>query len=120
MEQLFLRGADLFRSRKRPASQITPNESPRMEQVSTMPRLLDNTQEAYSITIPILIVMIPKTTVAAPIIQETAVREIVTEQDVLPDAEEAEECDDICFELLGIYTNAAILHNWESYIMSFI
>jgi hypothetical protein len=93
MEQLFLRGAKLFHFRKCTASQITPNKSPKVEQVPTMPILLDCTQEATPETPPVVIVTIPTTALAAPIIQVIAVREIVTEQEVLSDIEVADESD---------------------------
>jgi hypothetical protein len=67
-EELFLRGAELFWSPiKRPASQITQNESPRMEQVPTMPRLGEDSQEATDVTPPVIIIAIA--TPAAPLIK---------------------------------------------------
>jgi hypothetical protein len=83
--------------------------------VSTVPILLENSQEAASATTPVIIITIPTTTTAAPTIQSTAVRDIAVEQDVLPDTEDAKESDIMIFDLSGIDTNAAILHNWESY-----
>jgi hypothetical protein len=92
---------------KRPASQITTEKNPRVEQVSMFARLSKDSQEATSTTTataPTIIMTTPTPIAAAPIIQATAVRDIVVEQEVLPLTKEAKESE--------IDTNAAILPNW--------
>jgi hypothetical protein len=60
---------------------------------------------------PTIIMMTPTAITAASIIQATAVRDVVVEQDVGPLTQEAKESDEMIFDLSEIDTNAAILHN---------
>jgi hypothetical protein len=121
--ELFARGAELFHTKKHQASQITPEKSPRMEQVSTIPRLSKDIQEATSATTATataIIMTTPTTIAAAPIIQVTSVRDIGVDQDLLPLAQEAKEYDEMILDLSEIDTNAVILRNWENYKPNFI
>jgi hypothetical protein len=119
VEQLFARGAELFHTKKRPASQITSEKSPRVEHDSMIARLSEDSQEANSTTTavaPVIIMTPPTTTIAAaPIIQETAEKDTAIEQEDLPLTEEAKGSDEIIFDLSEVDTNAATLPNWQYY-----
>jgi hypothetical protein len=118
MGDFFARGVELFHTKKISASQITPEKTPGVEQVSMIATLSEESQEATSTTIataPAIIMTPPTTISAAPIIQETAEKDIAVEQEVLPLTKEAKESDEMIFDLSEIDTNAAILPNWENY-----
>jgi hypothetical protein len=86
-----------------------------MEQVSSIPILSKDIQEATSATTPTaptIIMTTPTTIAAAAIIQAAAVGDVVVEQDVLPITQEAKESYEIILDLSDIDTHAAILHNW--------
>jgi hypothetical protein len=90
--KLVVRGAELFHTKKCPASQITPEKTPTVEQVSMIARLSGDMQEATSTTIataPVIIVTPPTTIAAAPIIEETTEEDIEVEQEILPLTKEA-------------------------------
>jgi hypothetical protein len=115
--ELFARGAELFHTKKRPASKITPEKTTRVEQVSMIARLSEDSQEETSTktaTAPAIIMTTPTPIAAAPIIQATDEKDIVVEQEVLPLTKEAKESDEMVFDLSKINTNAAILPNWEN------
>jgi hypothetical protein len=86
------------------------DDSPRMDQVPTTPRLLQDTQSTTAETQHVIIVAI---SARAPTIQVAAVRDIRTEQKILSDTEKADGSDEIILDLSRIDTSAAILLNWE-------
>jgi hypothetical protein len=68
--ELFAGGAELFHTKKRPASQIKPEKSPRVKQVSKISRLSEDIQEANptkTATAPVIIMTPPTKIAAAPI-----------------------------------------------------